>query len=37
MKYYQRLYGDAYVDLCERGLQRMGDSGSLVPEGGLAG
>uniref|UniRef100_A0A7S4MU31 3-oxoacyl-[acyl-carrier-protein] reductase n=1 Tax=Odontella aurita TaxID=265563 RepID=A0A7S4MU31_9STRA len=23
MKYYQRLYGDAYIDLCERGLDRM--------------
>ena len=31
MKYYQRLYGDAYVDLCERGLARMSDGGgSLV-------
>ena len=31
MHYYQRLYGDAYVDLCERGLARMGDAGgSLV-------
>ncbi len=32
MKYYQRLYGDAYVDLCERGLARMaeGSGGSLV-------
>ena len=32
MKYYQRLYGDAYVDLCECGLARMaeGSGGSLV-------
>lgn len=31
MHYYQRLYGDAYVDLCERGLARMStDGGSLV-------
>jgi NAD(P)-dependent dehydrogenase (short-subunit alcohol dehydrogenase family) len=30
MKYYQRLYGDAYVDLCERGLARMTSGGSLV-------
>lgn len=32
MKYYQRLYGDAYVDLCERGLARMTQEagGSLV-------
>lgn len=31
MKYYQRMYGDAYVDMCERGLVRMGDNGgSLV-------
>ncbi len=31
MHYYQRMYGDAFVDVCERGLRRMGDSGgSLV-------
>ena len=33
MHYYQRLYGDAYVDLCERGLARMSaesGGGSLV-------
>lgn len=30
MKYYQRLYGDAYVDLCERGVARMEEGGSLV-------
>ena len=31
LHYYQRLYGDAYVDLCERGLARMGeDGGTLV-------
>ena len=31
MHYYQRLYGDAFVDLCERGLARMEDGGgSLV-------
>ena len=31
MHYYQRMYGDAYVDLCERGLARMGEGGgSLV-------
>ena len=23
MRYYQRMYGEAYVDLCERGLKRM--------------
>ena len=30
MKYYQRMYGDAYVDLCERGLARMAAGGSLI-------
>ena len=30
MKYYQRLYGDAYIDLCERGLDRMTNTGSLI-------
>ncbi len=30
MKYYQRLYGDAYIDLCERGLERMKNTGSLI-------
>lgn len=31
MRYYQRLYGEAYVDLMERGLARMGEAGgSLV-------
>jgi len=31
MHYYQKLYGDAYIDLCERGLARMKYSGgSLV-------
>ena len=31
MRYYQKMYGDAFVDLCERGLARMGDAGgSLV-------
>ncbi|CAN8075907.1 unnamed protein product [Agarophyton chilense] len=31
IKYYQALYGDAYIDLCERALQRMDKSGgSLV-------
>ena len=30
MHYYQRMYGDAYVDLCERGLARMTAGGSLV-------
>lgn len=27
MRYYQRLYGEAFVDLCERSLMRMGDGG----------
>lgn len=31
MYYYQQLYGDAFIDLCERGLRRMGNrGGSLV-------
>lgn len=30
VKYYQALYGDAFIDLCERALQRMTDGGSLV-------
>ena len=30
MHYYQRMYGDAYIDLCERGLARMTAGGSLI-------
>jgi len=32
MHYYQKMYGDAYVDLCERGAARMdeADGGSLI-------
>ena len=30
MHYYQRMYGDAFVDLCEQGLARFEDGGSLV-------
>lgn len=30
VKYYQRLYGDAFIDLCERACVRMDDGGSLV-------
>lgn len=30
MRYYQRLYGDAYIDLMERGLRRMGTSGGSL-------
>ena len=31
MHYYQKMYGDAFVDLCERGLARFpDDGGSLV-------
>ena len=30
MHYYQKMYGDAFVDLCEQGLARFKDGGSLV-------
>lgn len=30
VRYYQSLYGDAYIDLCERGLARMHEGGSLI-------
>lgn len=30
MHYYQRMYGEAFVDLCERSLARMKGCGSLV-------
>uniref|UniRef100_A0A7S0J461 3-oxoacyl-[acyl-carrier-protein] reductase n=1 Tax=Calcidiscus leptoporus TaxID=127549 RepID=A0A7S0J461_9EUKA len=30
MKYYQRMYGDAFVDLCERGAARMGEEGGSL-------
>lgn len=30
MHYYQRLYGDAYVEMMERGLSRMSGKGSLI-------
>jgi glucose 1-dehydrogenase len=30
MHYYQRLYGEAFVDLCERSLTRMKSGGSLL-------
>lgn len=30
MRYYQRLYGEAFVDLCERSITRMSDGGSLI-------
>ena len=30
VRYYQALYGEAYVDLCERALPRMPDGGALV-------
>ena len=32
MRYYQKLYGEAYIDLCERGLARMAEEsgGSLI-------
>jgi NAD(P)-dependent dehydrogenase (short-subunit alcohol dehydrogenase family) len=30
MKFYQALYGDAYIDLCERGIARMGSAGGSL-------
>ena len=30
MHYYQRMYGEAFIDLCERSLVRMKEGGSLV-------
>lgn len=30
MRYYQKLYGEAFIDLCERGLTRMTGTGSLI-------
>jgi len=30
MHYYQRMYGEAFVDLCERSLLRMTEGGSIV-------
>lgn len=30
MRYYQSLYGEAFVDLCEMALQRMDGGGSLI-------
>jgi len=30
MHYYQRMYGEAFVDLCERAIVRMDDGGSLI-------
>ena len=30
MHYYQKMYGDAYVDLCERGAARMDDDGGSL-------
>jgi len=30
LQYYHRMYGEAFVDLCERSLARMTESGSLV-------
>lgn len=30
MHYYQRMYGEAYVDLCERSLVRMKDNGGSL-------
>ena len=30
LRYYQKLYGEAYIDLCERGLNRMNNKGSII-------
>lgn len=30
MRYYQKLYGDAYIDLCSRAMMRMTEGGSLI-------
>jgi enoyl-[acyl-carrier-protein] reductase (NADH) len=30
MKFYQALYGDAFIDLCERGIARMTQGGALI-------
>jgi len=30
MHYYQRMYGEAFIDLCERSIARMGCGGSIV-------
>lgn len=30
MRYYQDLYGDAYIELCERAINRMNNGGSLI-------
>merc|ERR1740139_1578340 len=37
MHYYQRMYGDAYVDLCERGLDRIVGTDADDPGGSLIG
>ena len=34
IKYYQRLYGDAWIDLCERCLQRMNNNDGDISGGG---
>ena len=30
MKFYQKMYGDAYIDICERSIPRMKKGGSLI-------
>lgn len=30
IRYYQRLYSEAYIDLCEKAIQRMENGGSLI-------
>jgi NAD(P)-dependent dehydrogenase (short-subunit alcohol dehydrogenase family) len=30
LRYYQRMYGEAFIDLCERSIVRMREGGSLV-------
>ena len=30
MRFYQKMYGDAYIDICERAIVRMKNGGSLI-------
>jgi NAD(P)-dependent dehydrogenase (short-subunit alcohol dehydrogenase family) len=37
MRYYQKLYGEAYIDLCERSLARMREARERFEEGNFQG